>query len=61
MTILQNDEILIANPITPSPSMVGKNMHGHHLKLLTRDADKLLVLVITFPLRPEAEAVRPTV
>jgi hypothetical protein len=40
-----------------SPFIVGKNLHGHHLKLLTRRGDLLLVLIVTFQLRSEEEPI----
>jgi hypothetical protein len=41
--------------------MVGKNLHGHHLKLLARHGDHLLVLIIPFQQRSEAETVHSPV
>jgi hypothetical protein len=55
---ITNDEILSTNTIAPSPSMVGKNLVGHHLELLASHGDLLLILFITFQLKPEAESVR---
>jgi hypothetical protein len=43
-----DDEILSANLLAPSPSMVGKNLHGHHLELLVDRCNHLLVLLFTF-------------
>jgi hypothetical protein len=54
---MTNDEILSTNSMTPSPSMVGKNLHGHRLELLARYGDLLLVLIVTFQLRPEVKLV----
>jgi hypothetical protein len=52
-----NNEILSTNSMTPSLSMIGKNLHDHRLELLARYSDLLLVLIVTFQLRPEAEPV----
>jgi hypothetical protein len=54
---MTNDKILSTNSIAPSPFIVGKNLHGHHLELLACHGDLLLVLVVTFQLRLEAEPV----
>jgi hypothetical protein len=54
---MTNDEILSINSVTPSPSMVGKNLYGYRLELLACYSDLLLVLIITFQLRAEAEPV----
>jgi hypothetical protein len=37
--------------------MVGKNLYGYRLELLACYSDLLLVLIITFQLRAEAEPV----
>jgi hypothetical protein len=56
-----NDEILNTNYVAPFSSMVSKNLHDHHLKLLARHVDYLFVLIIPFQQRREAEPVRSSV
>jgi hypothetical protein len=52
-----DEEILTTNPIIKSPFVVDINLYGHYLLFSTRQIDHLLVLIIPFQLRPEAEPV----
>jgi hypothetical protein len=54
---ITNHEILNTKPKAPSPSVVSKNLLGHHFKLQVRLSNLLLILIITFQLRSEMELV----
>jgi hypothetical protein len=47
---ITNDEVLSSKPMAPSPSVVGKNLHDHHIKLQECIGNLLLILITTFQL-----------
>jgi hypothetical protein len=49
-----NENILNANPITKSSSMIAENVHGYYLQFLKSKVDQLLTLIILFQLRLDA-------
>jgi hypothetical protein len=61
MTNSLGDELLSANLIAKSLSMIDINMHGHHLQFLARRVYHLLVLIIPFQMRTEVEPVHSSI